>query len=186
MSHNVIGRLVPIVAVVAAVVCGCAHPHTTSPDPLPKPSPSAQPITPHSMRGVNDSDPDTVIRRAVELVYTWSPNVDADTSAGFDRAATLMDPDYLREVGPTASGLATVTDADWQRWRTENTEIAATAVITADDHPADTDTEHDRVVALTQHIAAGVGEPDRDAVVYVRAVRAGPDLPWRIRLLAPR
>lgn len=134
------------------------------------------------------ADPDAVLCAAAAAVYSWRPSHDPDPGAGFLRAAAaaLLNPSYVHQVGPTASGLAQVTATTWQRWHDTDATITATTRIGNDDHPPDTPTRHQRVVIVTQHVLAPTPEPDSTLTVYMTATRAGPQAEWQVALLSPK
>ncbi|WP_036494063.1 hypothetical protein [Nocardia sp. BMG111209] len=171
-----IGLAAVLAAGAGAAVSGCAHPAVRAPSPV------------GGGEVISRVDPraaDPLITAALATVYSWNPGTDPDTSAGFIRAAAFLEPAYAREVGVTGSGLASVTTTTWARWTVEHATITATAVITSDDHPADTLAARHRVAAITQHVASSSSsEPDRTLTVYVTAE----DTPdgWRVSLIAPR
>lgn len=137
--------------------------------------------------GIDDQDPDTVLRWVAEHIYTWYPT-DIAPGDGFGRACPLLDPGYRADVGVSADGLSGTTDAAWQRWKDLEATVTATAAVASDDHPIDTPTMHRRVVALTQHVTApnGTTEPDRHLTLYMAETRAKETAGWRISMIASR
>ncbi|NNH73670.1 hypothetical protein HLB23_28105 [Nocardia uniformis] len=161
------------------IAAGCGTP-TQPAAPPPAPQSSAEIIA-----GIDTGDALAVMVAAIETAYTWQPGPDPDSAAGFDRARGLLTERYRAQVGATASGLTAVPAGVWARWASAHASITATAVITPDDHPADTAQTRQRVVALRQRVNTVSGtEPDRDSAVYVTATATPGG--WRVSLIAPR
>ncbi|ATL72479.1 hypothetical protein [Nocardia terpenica] len=183
-GHRTIAIVAAALALVALVaVAGCGRHDRTAPATTTSAVPG-----PAAPAGVDDRDPDQVLAWVAARVYSWRPGEDSSPAASFDRARPLLDPVYIRQVGASAAGLANVTGGTWARWRADKAVVSATARVTGDDHPADTPTSRQRVVAIAQHVTdpAAPSEPDRMLVAYMIVTRQTGTDRWRVSMVAPR
>ena len=123
-------------------------------------------------------DPDSVLTAAAAIVFSYRPAEHLGQADSFAAAQPLMTPDYVQSVGVSASALAPITGAQWAQWAADSSVVTATAVITAADHPADTDTRHLRVLTVTQHVTgqagAAAGPDPAPLTVYMGAQKITP------------
>ena len=148
-----------------------------------------------SVSSVQDSSAEAVLVGVAETIYTYAPAIDRSSNEGFDRARGLLSEQYQQDVEATRTGLARYTAATWQRWAQRHAIVAATAAVTADDHPPDTDVRHARVLVVTQsvHPTPNGTETDRELeprpapiVLYITASRPDRASGWRVSMINPR
>lgn len=128
-------------------------------------------------------DVDAVLSDAAAALYSYRPAEQTQKGVNIDSAATLLNPAWVRDLGVSYSALAAVTGADWDRWAAAGTVVDADTAVTADDHPADTDTLVRRVVAVQQSLIAPdgtvIGELPPIAL-YMTATRANRLAGWAV------
>lgn len=121
---------------------------------------------------------------AVETVFTYRPNEQADQSSSFKAASPLMDAGLAARSETSGTVLTPITGSQWQQWRSLGIAVVASARLGEDDHPIDTPTTFTRVAAVTLHPG-----DETEAIllaVFVRASRPDSSAGWRISALEVR
>lgn len=133
----------------------------------------------------DDVDPcsaEAVLHAAVSAVFGYRPAEDTDPGAAFTRARPLIRDVFAAPAEHAAGVWAPITTALWQRWRDHRAPVTTTVMITGDDHPADTVSSADRVLAVRVQPAH---EPVVEFTVYASAART-PEGPWLLSGLGVR
>lgn len=115
-----------------------------------------------------------VLQAAVAAVFDYQPAHDIGPGAALARACPLLQDRFADQAELAAGVWAPITTSRWQRWRDQQTPVTTTVRVTGDDHPADTVTTADRVVAV--RIQPGQ-EPVVAFTVYASAARLSGG-PW--------
>ena len=148
-----------------------------------------------SVSSVKDSSAEAVLVGVADTIYTYASAIDRSSREGFDRARGLLSQQYQQDVEATQTGLARYTATTWQRWAQMHAIVAATAAVTADDHPPDTAIRHARVLVVTQsvHPTPNSTATDRELeprpspiVLYMTATRPNPASGWRVSMISAR
>ncbi|OLT31625.1 hypothetical protein BJF84_26675 [Rhodococcus sp. CUA-806] len=180
-THRPIHRAALVATALAALVvavAGCG----TSTDPAPSTTTAAP--APTCSAGIDQfsrtdlCDPEAVMTAALTAMYSYHPATQTQKGVDIDSAATLLDPGYLDRLGVSYSALAPVTGNTWEQWKAEGATVAATAVVASDDHPADTDSEIARVVAVHQAVVDTAGTETEQLpplAIYTTATRTASD-----------
>ncbi|WP_433709701.1 hypothetical protein ACQP2U_24890 [Nocardia sp. CA-084685] len=131
---------------VAAVTAGCA---ATTPQPMTNDEQECTAIVfapPFAM--VDPCSVDAVLTAAVTAVFSYRPSEHTDARVTFRAARALMDPRFAERAESAALVWAPLSATQWQQWHTTATPIIASAGVSSDDHPTDTATTADRVLAV--------------------------------------
>ncbi|MEV6096194.1 hypothetical protein [Nocardia sp. NPDC051981] len=170
-----------VVILSAAVLEGCAQPGTS--DGSAKIDCRAmQFVSP--FENIDGCSPSQVALAAVQTVFAYRPDQQADQGASFQSATPLMVPVLAARTDTTAHILAPITGPQWQRWRDLGVSVVATAHLGADDHPPDTDVTFARVAAVT--LQPDNRDPSILLTVFVRATRPDSSVAWRVSALEVR
>lgn len=95
----------------------------------------------------NLSDPDTVIRDALETMFTWAPAEEDSPAAAYARAGVYLSDALAGEASTvTVPGPGT----QWQEWRANNAIVEATAYLLADETPTNSADQRHRVAVVVQ------------------------------------
>lgn len=170
-----------VVIVSAAALAGCAQPGT--PDGNAETECSAAHFVP-PFDHVDGCSPSQVALAAVQTVFTYRPDQQADQGASFQLATPLMVAALAARTDTTAHILAPITGSLWQRWRDQHVSVTVTARLGVDDHPPDTELSFARVVAVT--LAPDNRDPSILLTVFVRATRSDSSVAWRVSALEVR
>lgn len=131
----------------------------------------------------NDQTPDTAAVAAAIAWYSSDTAVDAGPNAAAVRAAAWLTPDLLAQVEAFAP--VGGPGADWTQWASHRAWLQVTAVLSGDDHPADTATAAVRQVAITVTPVGRDGwtaPPTTEVAAVTLTHTAGG---WRLQQLRP-
>lgn len=134
---------------------------------------------------VDDSDPQQVLTRGLEVSFGWDPARDATQFEGFRRAKSLWNNQYLRSRELGLSTLVPMSSRAWQSWGDKGTRIVPRVDVLSDQHPPDTATDFHRVVAIDQTELTAGGASDGEVVTtLVATVRVHKTpLAWRLETI---
>ncbi|WP_433600353.1 hypothetical protein ACQPXH_00320 [Nocardia sp. CA-135953] len=158
------------IGAILLAVTGCASRDDAA---IPAARCTAPPF-PHPYTAVDACAADEVLTTAVARIFS-RPFEQRDPTTSFESAAPLLTDDYRERVGNSAIVLGGRIVGALSLQEPTAVRVTATARVTEDDHPPDTDTSVSRVIALDQHLGDG---PTHHSSVYARVVRAGPKHPW--------
>jgi hypothetical protein len=153
-----VGRVFTVALPILAIVVGCG---------------SAQGIS----SSIDQGDPASVMKGALETMFSWQPGRDTSPFDAFARAKPLLSAPFAAQQPGLASPQ---TGSQWQQWANDRAVITAKAEIVTDEHPPDTADKVYRVVALKQSIGTptmGVND-EINSTAWVTAVST-PD-GWRV------
>lgn len=126
---------------------------------------------------VDQNNPESVMKGALQTMFSWQPGRDESPADAFVRAKPLLSTSLASQqpdlAGPKAG-------SQWHQWASDRAIITATAEIVTDEHPPNTADKQFRVVALNQKIGTptmGVND-EINSTVWVTAV-ATPN-GWRV------
>ncbi|WP_147296502.1 hypothetical protein [Nocardia farcinica] len=108
-------------------------------------------------------------------IFTYRPAEHADQRVAFRAALPLLTGSFAAAGESSALVWAPIPADRWKRWRRDGTALTTTVRVAADDHPADSVTEVDRVLAVT---IAPTGQQVFEFAVYARAARSGGSSAW--------
>lgn len=108
---------------------------------------ASDPLPVADTTNVDLSDPDQVIAKALETMFTWDPTRDASPDAAYQRAAVYLSGDLAQQ---TDSASAPGPGSQWEQWRADGAEIAAKVYFVADETPPDSADVVHRVVVIVQ------------------------------------
>ncbi|WP_280453493.1 hypothetical protein [Nocardia cyriacigeorgica] len=126
---------------------------------------------------------EAVLVAAVTAVFEYRPSEQRDQRAAFRSARPLMTREFATRAEQAALAWAPITTSDWQHWATHATPITTTVRVAGDDHPPDTPTSAQRVLAVELQPA---GEPGIGFAVYVHATRTDHEEGWLLADLGVR
>ncbi|MDQ1178635.1 hypothetical protein [Rhodococcus sp. SORGH_AS_0301] len=178
-----------------AVLAGCGTTTTDAPDGGQPPTSTRAPAPSYCVdkvdpaTGTNLCDPEKVMAAAATALYSYHPSTQTQKGVDIDAAATLLNPSWVQQLGTSYSALAPVTGAQWDRWRLGNQTVTATAAVTPDDRPADTETVARRVVAVSQTVQDPDGldvEELAPIALYTSVTRANAVAGWSLSSVVVR
>lgn len=182
--------LVAAAAVIALALTGCgdSDDHTHPMDdggPSQSLTAPALPALPAPFSGVDQNDPEAVMIAAAQTLFSYTPAVDTNQLDAANRAAPLLDERFYAENAGSFIALAPITGRQWEQWRQQNAVAAATATVTADDHPQDKSAKVSRVVAVTVTAANPAGQvvDSTSFAAYMSATKLGV---WRVSAVMVR
>ncbi|WP_125185678.1 hypothetical protein [Corynebacterium bovis] len=134
---------------------------------------------------VDDSDPQQVLTRGLEVSFGWDPARDAGQFEGFRRAHSLWNNRYLRDGELALTTLVPMSRRSWQSWGDAGTRIVPRVHVLSDQHPPDTASDFYRVVAIDQtELTAGGASDDSVVTTLVATVRVHKTpLGWRLETI---
>ncbi|MFC8529191.1 hypothetical protein [Nocardia sp. NPDC057227] len=166
------------IAAAALVAVGCS----TAAEPPARPG-CRDAAFPAPFAAVDPCAPEQVLTTAIRAIFDYRPAEQPDPRFAFIAAAPLLDPGLIESGREASLVWAPVTTGQWQRWRTENTTLVTTVDIERDDHPPDTETEVNRVLAVT---VTPVGQASLVFAVYALTARPRAGAGWQLAGLGVR
>ncbi|WP_280202532.1 hypothetical protein [Nocardia cyriacigeorgica] len=126
---------------------------------------------------------EVVLVAATRAIFDYRPSEQRDQRSAFRSARPLMTGEFATRAEQAAVAWAPITTSDWQNWATHATPITTTVRVSGDDHPPDTPTSAQRVLAVELH-------PDGQArigfAVYAHATRVDHEKDWLLADLGVR
>ncbi|MBF6439694.1 hypothetical protein [Nocardia cyriacigeorgica] len=126
---------------------------------------------------------EAVLIAATTAIFDYRPSEQRDQRAAFRSARPLMTREFATRAEQAALAWAPITTKDWQNWATHATQITTTVRPTGDDHPPDTPTSTQRVLAVELQPAA---QPGIGFAVYAHATRPDAGQGWVLADLGVR
>ncbi|WP_280215832.1 hypothetical protein [Nocardia cyriacigeorgica] len=126
---------------------------------------------------------EAVLVAAATAIFDYRPFEQRDQRAAFRSARPLMTREFATRAEQAALVWAPITTSDWQHWATHATPITTTVRPTGDDHPPDTPTSTQRVLAVELQPAA---QPGIEFAVYAHATRTDHEKGWLLADLGIR
>ncbi|MBF6320388.1 hypothetical protein IU453_26920 [Nocardia cyriacigeorgica] len=126
---------------------------------------------------------EAVLVAATTAIFDYRPFEQRDQRAAFRSARPLMTREFTTRAEQAALAWAPITTSQWQHWATHATAFTTTVHVTGDDHPADTATSVQRVLAVELH---PVGQARIAFAVYAHATRPADGQRWLLADLAVR
>lgn len=169
------------VTVVAAVVCvaaGCGGDSggvdvTDAPaNSSAAPSSVSRPPLPNAA-DADRSSGTSVMLAMCQIVFTRDTIAEESYSSSYQRAANLMTPQLRAELLQPSKGVRPF--PQWVQWQQSKAWIRGVCTVSADEHPADTNSTQSRVLAVTEqpYDAAGDALDQSEAAVWVSAIKQG-------------
>ncbi|MBF6326622.1 hypothetical protein IU451_29420 [Nocardia cyriacigeorgica] len=124
-----------------------------------------------------------VLVAATTAIFDYRPFEQRDQRAAFRSARPLMTREFATRAEQAALAWAPITTSQWQHWAIDATPITTTVKVVADDHPPDTASRVQRVLAVELHPA---GQARIAFAVYAHATRPGFGQGWLLADLVVR
>ncbi|TLG01725.1 hypothetical protein FEK35_23805 [Nocardia cyriacigeorgica] len=126
---------------------------------------------------------EAVLVAAATAIFDYRPFEQRDQRAAFRSARPLMTREFATRAEQAALAWAPITTSQWQHWATNATAITTTVKVGADDHPPDSATSVQRVLAVELHPA---GQARIAFAVYAHATRPAAGQRWLLADLGVR